>query len=304
MRRFLVAGLAGALMLLGSCSSGSTTPTTAVDTTVVEAVDFPVTVGGLTLESRPERIISLSPTATEMLFAIGAGAQVIATDEYSNFPAEADAVRTALSGFEPSVEAIAGYEPDLVVVSYDPGNLVEQLTSLDIPVFLAFATTTLEGTYAQILDFGRLTGNLGGAETVVADVRSRIESAIARVGGADGRSYFYELDPSYYSVTSNTFVGQVFAAFGLVNVADAVAEGNDYPQLSAEAILSADPDFIFLADVKCCAQTAASVAARDGWGSLAAVTGGRVIELDDDIASRWGPRVAELVETIAAALAG
>lgn len=303
MRRSLVAGLAGALMLLGACSSSSTTDT-AVGSTTVPAADFPVTVGDLTLEARPERIISLSPTATEMLFAVGAGSQVVATDEYSNFPAEADPVRTTLSGFEPNVEAIAGYEPDLVIVSYDPGNLVEQLRELDVPVFLAFATTTLEDTYAQILDFGRLTGHAAGAESVVADMRGRIEAAIASVGDADGRSYFYELDPTYYSVTSNTFVGQIFAAFGLVNVADAVADGNDYPQLSAEAILTADPDFVFLADVRCCAQSAETVAARDGWAGLTAVTSGRVIELDDDVASRWGPRVADLVEAIAAALAG
>lgn len=303
MRRILVAGLAGALMLLGACSS-SATPDTTVETTPAPAAEFPVTVGDLTLDARPERIISLSPTATEMLFAVGAGAQVVATDEYSTFPAAAESVRTTLSGFEPNVEAIAGYEPDLVIVSYDPGNLVEQLRELEVPVFLAFATTTLEDTYAQILDFGRLTGQSAGAEAVVADMRARIDAAIASVGGAGGRSYFYELDPTYYSVTSNTFVGQIFAAFGLANIADAVADGNDYPQLSAEAILAADPDFIFLADTRCCAQSAETVAARDGWARLTAVTNGGVVELDDDVASRWGPRVADLVELIAAALVG
>jgi len=303
MRRCLVAGFTGALMLLGACSSGSTTDTT-VDTTVAPAADFPVTVGDLTLEARPERIVSLSPTATEMLFAVGAGAQVVATDEYSDYPAEAESVRTTLSGFEPNVEAIAGYEPDLVIVSYDPGNLVEQLRQLDVPVFLAYATSSLEDTYEQIIDVGRLAGQVTGAEAVVADMRDRIEAAVASVTDVEGRTYFYELDPSYYSVTSNTFVGRIFAAFGLVNLADSVASGNDYPQLSAEVILTADPDYVFLADTKCCAQDAASVAARDGWSSLTAVAAGRVVELDDDVASRWGPRVAELVETIAAALAG
>ena len=133
-------------------------------------------------------------------------------------------------------------------------------------------------------------------------MRADIDAAIAGVTVEGSPTYYYELDNTYYSVTSNTFVGQIFSLFGLSNIADGVEEGNDYPHLSAEVIVSADPDFIFLADTKCCGQTAETVAARDGWGTMKAVTSGKVIELDDDVASRWGPRVVELVQSIASAL--
>ena len=135
------AGFAGlfvcAATLFAACSetSSSTDTTVAVETTVSE-VAYPVTAGGITLEAQPMRIVSLSPTHTEMLYAIGAGGQMVAVDEYSNFPAEAVALGTKLSGYEPNVESIAGYEPDLVVISYDPGNLVEQLSALDIAVYI------------------------------------------------------------------------------------------------------------------------------------------------------------------------
>ena len=296
--RFTRAALGALVAVLAACSSGSEpTPTTEA----VAAADFPVTVGDLTLESRPERIVSLSPTATEMLFAIGAGPQVVAVDEYSTFPQAAVDLGTALSGFEPNIEAISGFDPDLVVVSYDPGSLVEQLGSLGIPVFMAPAVADLDGVYGQLRELGALTGNAAGAEAVTADMVDRVAAAVDGVD-ASGQTYFYELDDTLYSLTSRTFVGGLMSLFGLENIADGVEEGNDYPQLSAEVVVTADPDWIFLADTKCCGQTAETVAARDGWGGLSAVTGGRVVELDDDVASRWGPRVVDLIETVAAAL--
>jgi len=290
----------GALVaVLAACSSAAAPST---DTAPAAAAEFPVTVGDLTLEARPERIVSLSPTATEMLWAIGAGAQVVAVDEYSTHPQEAADLGTALSGFEPNIEAISGYDPDLVIVSYDPGSLVEQLGSLGIPVFMAPAVADLDGVYAQIGEIGALTGNASGAASVVEDMQSRIDAAFGSTDVA-GQTYFYELDDTLYSLTSRTFVGSLMDRFGLVNIADGVEEGNDYPQLSAEVVVTADPDWIFLADTKCCGQTAETVAARDGWSGLSAVANGRIVELDDDVASRWGPRIVELIEAVAAALA-
>jgi iron complex transport system substrate-binding protein len=305
LRKVGIAGLFSFLFLgLAACGSSSTdtaTDDTSVDTTVAVA-DFPVTVGDLTLEVRPERIVSMSPTATEMLFAIGAAGQVIAVDNYSNFPAEA-ANLEKVDSFEPNVEAIAGLEPDLVIATYDPGNLVEQLNVLDIPVFFAGAVADLEGAYEQLEQIGALTGNLAAAQEFAASMRSDIDSIVASVDPAAAElSYYYELDPTLYSVTSNTFVGGVMSLFGLTNIADGVEEGNDYPQLSAEVIVEKNPDIIMLADTLCCEQTAATVAARDGWADLAAVQNGNVVELNDDIASRWGPRLVDLVRTVADAL--
>ena len=305
MNKLTKAGFAGLFLsltaVLASCGGSSSSTT---DTAAVTADVYPVTVGDLTLEAQPTRIISLSPSATEMLYAIGAGSQVVAVDEYSDFPAEAVALGTKLSGFEPNIEAISGYTPDLVIISYDPGSLVEQLGTLNIPVFIAGAAMSLENVYEQIEQLGVLTGRSQAAIEVSKTLQTSIEDAVASVKFTDPPlSYFFELDDTYYSVTSNTFIGQIFNLFGMRNIADNVESGNDYPQLSAEVIVSSDPDFIFLADTKCCAQNATTVAARDGWGGLKAVTANQIVELDDDIASRWGPRVLDLITAIRDAVA-
>ena len=302
MRKLSLVGVAGLFLFsLSACSSSSET----TDTTVaVETASYPVTVGDLTLESQPMRIVSLSPSATEMLYAIGAGAQVVAVDDYSNYPAEAAALGTNLSGFEPNVEAIAGFTPDLVVIAYDPSNLVEQLNALSIPVFIASAAVSIDNVYEQIEQLGVLTGHAAESLQLSSQLQADIQAAVAGITmPTEPLSYYHELDNTLYSVTSNTFIGQVYALFGLRNIADNVEAGNDYPQLSAEVIVSADPDLIFLADTKCCNETAETVAARDGWGGLKAVTNNRVIELDDDIPSRWGPRLIEFVNAIRDALA-
>ena len=295
-------GFAGLFLL--SISACGNSESTSENSDVVSVDVFPVTVGDLTLDAQPVRVVSLSPSATEMLYAIGAGSQVVAVDDYSNYPAEAAALGTALSGFEPNVEAIGGYSPDLVIIAYDPSNLVEQLNTLNIPVFVAGAAMSLENVYEQIEQLGVLTGNSQKAIEVSKTLQAGIEEAVASVQFSEPPlSYYYELDNTYYSVTSNTFIGQIFNLFGMRNIADNVESGNDYPQLSAEVIVSADPDFIFLADTKCCAQDATTVAARDGWGGLKAVTANQVVELDDDVASRWGPRVLDLITSIRDAVA-
>lgn len=303
-------GIAGLFLLapsLVACSDSSgesaeaeTTIAEAAETTVVG--EFPVTVGDLTLEAEPKRIISMSATATEMLFAIGAGDRVIAVDNFSNFPEETASLEK-LDAYEPNVEAISALDPDLVIISYDPGNLVEQLTTLSIPVFTAGAVADLAGAYEQIEQIGALTGQLAEAVQVSSTMQSEIDAIAAGITKVDPPlTYFYELDPTPYTVTSNTFIGGVMASLGLLNIADGAEEGNDYPQLSAEIIVERDPDIIFLADTKCCAQSAETVAARDGWGELKAVSTGSIVALDDDIASRWGPRLVNLVRTIADAI--
>ena len=302
LRKLSMVGFAGLFLL--SISACGNSESTSENSDVVSVDVFPVTVGDLTLDAQPVRVVSLSPSATEMLYAIGAGSQVVAVDDYSNYPAEAAALGTALSGFEPNVEAIGGYLPDLVIIAYDPSNLVEQLNTLNIPVFVAGAAMSLENVYEQIEQLGVLTGNSQKAIEVSKTLQAGIEEAVASVQFSEPPlSYYYELDNTYYSVTSNTFIGQIFNLFGMRNIADNVESGNDYPQLSAEVIVSADPDFIFLADTKCCAQDATTVAARDGWGGLKAVTANQVVELDDDVASRWGPRVLDLITAIRDAVA-
>jgi iron complex transport system substrate-binding protein len=308
MKTLRLVGLAGLFLLvstLAACGnngddSAVTEESTAVETTV--AAEFPVTVGDLTLDAEPQRIISMSATATEMLFAIGAGDRVIAVDNFSNFP-EATASLEKLDAYQPNIEAISALSPDLVIISYDPGNLVEQLTTLSLPVFNAGAVADLAGAYAQLEQLGALTGQLAEAVQASSDMQTAITEIVDGVTKLDPPlTYFYELDPTPYTVTSNTFIGGVMALMGLANIADGVEEGNDYPQLSAEVIVEKNPDIIFLADTKCCAQSAETVAARDGWGGLQAVATGSIVALDDDIASRWGPRLVDLVRAVAEAI--
>jgi len=268
--------------------------------------EFPVTVsaanGEVTVEQAPQRIVSLAPTATEVLFAIGAGAQVAAVDEFSTYPAGAPI--TDLSGFEPNVEAVAAYEPDLVVVSDDLNDVVSGLQTVGIPVVHLPSAIDLDDTYSQIEVLGAITGNLGDAAELVSSMQTEIEELAGSMSvPTEPLTYYHELDSSLFTVTSATFIGQIYQLAGLGNIADqAGGAETGYPQLSAEYIVQADPDLIFLADTKCCGESADTIAARPGWDQLTAVTAERVVELDDDIASRWGPRVVDLLETIVGAV--
>lgn len=294
-----------------STTQASTSTTVAATTTVAvtTTVDdgFPVTIdapnGQVTIEERPTRIVSISPTSTEVLFAIGAGDQVVAVDSLSNYPPEAPV--TDLSAFSPSVEAIAAYDPDLVVLSFDPdGGLLPALEAIGVPAILHSGPATVDGAYAQWEQLGVATGNVADAAGVVAETSSRIEQAYAAVPtAADGQSYYWELDPTLYSLTSATFVGDLLSGTRMVNIADdADTDGYGYPQLTSEYVIGANPDLVVLADTLCCGQTAATVAERPGWDTMTAVAAGQIIELNDDIASRWGPRIALLVEDVVAAI--
>jgi iron complex transport system substrate-binding protein len=296
--------LAPSLAACGSNGGSDDPPAGNVASPRSERSSFPVTVEGtsghVTIDERPERIVSLSPTATEDLFAIGAGEQVIAVDDQSNFPPEAPT--TELSGFEPNVEAIAGFEPDLVVFATDPGDLGSSLEGLGITALQLDAAPTLEVAYEQIEQLGLATGHADEARALVDDMRSEIEGLVNAADPAPGTSFYYELDDTLYSVTSETFIGQLFEMLGLENIADEVGTGSGgYPQLSAEYILASDPDLIFLADTKCCGQSLETVSRRPGWHELSAVTGGDVVPLNDDVASRWGPRIVDLLGRIAKA---
>jgi cobalamin transport system substrate-binding protein len=295
-----------ALALAACASDESSNGKDTAASTSPAATTFPVTIstesGDVTIDERPERIISLSPTSTEMLFEIGAADQVVAVDDQSNYPAEAPV--TDLSGFEPNVEAIASFEPDLVVYSTETGDLGASLQTLGITTLLLPAARTLDDVYEQIEQLGLATGHEADATDVADGTRAQIETITASVEPASKPLTFYhELDDTYYSVTSSTFIGQLYAMLGLANIADEADDaGGGYPQLSAEYIIQADPDLIFLADTKCCGQSIETVAGRPGWDRIAAVENRNVVPLDDDVASRWGPRVVEYLQLIADAV--
>ncbi len=286
-------------IVLSACgATSSTAPSTST------VAHFPVTItqangASVTITKQPHRIVSLSPTATEMLFAMNAGGQVVAVDDQSNYPANTPI--TKLSGFQPNIEAIAAYAPDLVVASDDTGGLVHGLGALNIPILIEPAAKNLDGSYREIEQLGAATGRVTEASSLQKTMRSELTAIVSSLPKPTRQlKVYHELDDTYYSATSATFIGQVYGLLGLKNIADgATAAAPDYPQLSAEYIVASSPDIIVLADTKCCHQDISTVAARPGWSSIAAVKSGQVVGADDDIASRWGPRVVEFLRALA-----
>jgi iron complex transport system substrate-binding protein len=297
-----------AVLTAAAAGCGSSPASSAGTSSAAAGGAFPVMVmtanGAVHISKRPASIISVSPTATEMLYAIGAGHQVSAVDQDSDYPPQAP--RTKLSYLSPSVEAILARKPDLVVISNETPGLAKRLAGFSVPVLDLPAPASLSGVYAEFDQLGRATGNLAGAEREVASLRSQISQIRAAVPRRSAPvTYYYELDQTYFSVTSDTFVGKLLGLLGMKSIADSAkgaAAAGGYPQLSAEYILRANPDFVILADTICCHQDSATVRSRPGWAGLAAVKSGHIIPLNDDIASRWGPRIVDLLRVVLAAL--
>ena len=269
---------------------------------------FPVTIttptGKVTIAKRPTRIVSLSPTATETLFAIGAGPQVVAVDDQSDYPKSAP--KTTLSGFTPNVEAIASYRPGprrhLVQPPW-PGRVAEPAADPgDLP-------RRAEGRRGRVpadppaRPRHRARGRAPPASS--ASMKTRIGTIVRAARGKAGRlSVYHELTPDFYSASSQIVRRKVYAALGLENIADeADSSGTGFPQLSAEYIVASSPDVIVLADSVCCGQKPSTVAARPGWERINAVRTGSIVRVHDSIASRWGPRLVSFFRAMSAALA-
>jgi iron complex transport system substrate-binding protein len=287
-----------------TADTGATAETTAGDTPDGAAA-YPVTVaddgGEVVIEAQPVRIVSLSPSLTEILFAIGAGDQVVAVDDFSNHPPEAPI--TDLSGYEPNVEAIAGYDPDLVVLNSE-GDVPASLEAIGITTISLDTAVDLDDAYEDFAVLGQATGHADEAAAVVEQMQADIDAILAEVPEREAPlRYYHELDSAFYSVTSDTFIGQLYSLAGLESIADGTDDPSGFPQLSEELIVDADPQVIFLSCTVYCGETAESVSARPGWDAISAVANGNVVELNDDVASRWGPRVVELLQIIVDATA-
>lgn len=295
--------LATALALLAGGCGDSTDDSPASSGERAAGAAFPVTVEdatrAVTVQRRPERIVSLSPSATETLFAVGAGSQVVAVDDESDWPRGVPS--TNLSAYQPNVEAIVDHRPDLVVVpSIVPRDVISGLRRLGLTVLAEPAPDDLDDAYHQIRELGLVTGHSAEGERLAGRTRARVERLIAAAPEGPSLEVFHELDPDLFSASSDSFIGRIYARLGLRNVADPAARraSNPYPQLSSEAVVSADPDLIVLADSQCCGQTPATVRRRVGWDAVAAVRGGAVVTIDEAIASRWGPRIPIFVERV------
>ena len=276
--------------------------TTLISTSSASKYPLQVKSGGYItkLSAKPVRIISLSPSATEILFALNADDQVLAVDDNSNFPARVP--KSDLSSFTPNVEAIAALDPDLVVLQINATNaktVRDALTKIEIPVFVEPAAKNVNDTYKEIRLIGKIIDKEKAAKKLIAEMKSRIKKALVTNKSKAKLKFFHELDNTLYTATSKTFIGSVYKDFGLINVADAAsgADSSGYPQLSAEYLIKSNPDLIFLADAQY-GESIDSLKARPGWSAISAVKNNRVIALPADIPSRWGPRIVDFYELV------
>jgi iron complex transport system substrate-binding protein len=253
------------------------------------------------LDESPVRIVSLSATHTEILYAIEAAELIVATDLTSNYPAAA-LTTPKVDAFNFNVEEIAAVEPDLIVTGFNFQGEVEALEAIGIPVLLLTPAANLEEAYAQIEILGSVTGREQEAEGLISSMRDRIDALTEPTPGKS-LTVYHEVDNTLFSANSATFLGDIYRRLGMSNIADAVPDefGSGYVQLSEEYLFSEDPDLIFLGDAGF-GESIESVGVRPGWDSLTAVKNGAVFELDGDVAGRWGPRTVDLVEEIVAAI--
>lgn len=292
--------------LESATTTGAETTTTPIETTTTTGGGFPVTVtvanGDVLIDEKPLAIVSLSPSATENLFAVGAGDQVVAVDDQSNYPAGAPV--TDLSGFTPNLESILEHDPDLVVIAYDPGDLIAGLEAVGVPVLLLPSATSIADAYTEIEVLGAATGHVAESAQVVLEMQTGLDALVDEVGAAvSGTTIYHEVDATLYSVSSSSYVGELYSLLGLVNIADeADPDGFGYPQLSAEYIVAADPQVILLADAGF-GESIDTLRARPGWADLTAIQTGSVIAVDPDLASRWTPRSVGFLRDVAEAIA-
>jgi iron complex transport system substrate-binding protein len=267
---------------------------------LAEIFTYPMTLdldsGSVTIEKRPERIVSLSASHTEMLYAVGAGDQVVGTDLTSNYPADAQST-AKIDSFQFSIEEVAALEPDLVLLAFDFQGEAEALSALGIPFLVMGPPDSLFSAFSQLAVVGAITDHRTETEQLLSDLYLQLERIQRAAHRIRGRTFYHEVDETLYSATSSSFIGDLYRNLGLVNIADAAGLDTPFPQLSAEFIVDQNPEFIFLADANF-GVTVESVAARPGWDSMAAVTEGNVVALDGDLAGRWGPRTVDLMGSI------
>lgn len=301
--RRLMAGLVAlGLLAVGSACGGENVPPAAkIEAPSSAAPAFPLVVrdsGGaaVRLERAPERIISLSPGATEVLYAIGAGDRVVATDAFSNYPSAAEAT-PKIAYSNPNPEATLAFRPDLVIMVTRQQQQVEQFRGLGMTVYFAREPENLDGVYTQITTFGQITGQAVEAERVISEMRREIDAVITSMAGVQqGPRVFYELDPTLFTVAPNTFIGAMLTMLKARNVAEGATV--PFPQLTAEAVLAANPEVVFLAHPA----APETVGQRPGWSGVAAVVNRRVYSIDPDTTSRPGPRLAQAIGALAQAL--
>ena len=266
------------------------------------SVSFPMSVEGsdgrsLTLTQAPRRIICLSPGHTEILFAIGAGPQVVATDRFSNYPEAAKAL-PKVEYTKPSIEALAGFRPDLIITSARQKDSIPAIQAAGLPVVLLEEPVSVQGVLERVRLFGRVTGRSAEAEQLASGMEARVRAVTERVAGVErGPRVYHELSPQLHTATPSSFVGDLYTLLKARNIAE--GGPGPFPQLSQEVIVQRDPEVIVLAQAQ--GTSVDQVRSRPGWSAVTAVRTGRIYQLTQeqvDWVSRPGPRVVDGLELL------
>jgi iron complex transport system substrate-binding protein len=275
---------------------------------VATTAAYPLTVQrsdgkALTLTKPPARVVSLSPGATEIIYAIGAESSLVAVDKQADYPDAAKNFATKVDAFEPNVETIAGLTPDLVIVATDTNGIVGKLDGLKIPVLFEDIDTsvkTVDDVFGQIRIIGQVTGRTDAAVDLINGLAGRVQvikDALNGTNQSTNPSVYHELDSTYYTASSSGFIGDLYRILRVRNIAGD-GRGAPYPQLTAETIIAANPQVIVLADEEF-GVSIDSVKARPGWDAIDAVKNDKIFAVDPDIISRPGPRVVDALEQLA-----
>jgi len=267
--------------------------------TTPNASAFPVsekdgTGATITFDAAPSKIVSLSAAHVEVLYAIGAGGQLLAGDKFSDCPKAAAALQH-VDSFTPSVEAITALQPDLVVLAFPNPDLQQALSNVGVKSILLSIPESVEGTLDQIRLVGRVTGHADEAEAYAKGMEQRIDEIKGSVAGNEKLSVYHEVDNTFFTAGPGSFVDDLYKILGARNIAENADSA--FPQLTQEAIIQAAPDVIILADEDA-GENAQTVSARPGWDAIPAVKNKRVYTVDPDIVSRPGPRLITALETL------
>jgi iron complex transport system substrate-binding protein len=303
------------IALLTACAPQATPTSAPVATEIVvteaPATEAPTEVSSMTytdglgreiiLDETPQRIVSLAPSNTEILFAVGAGSQVVGRDEFSDYPVEAASIEVIGGSFgEYNVEAIVALEPDLVLAAeINPPELVQQLEELGLTVYYLSNPTTLEGMYTNLEIVAALSGH--DATELVDSLKARVAAVDEKIMPLSSRiSVFYEIDASDptkpWTYGPGTFGDLLISRAGGFNIGNVAAD--QYPQLSLEQIVTSNPSVIILGDALW-GVTPESVVERPGWESIEAVKSNNIFPIDDNLISRPGPRLVDGLEQLA-----
>jgi iron complex transport system substrate-binding protein len=248
------------------------------------------------------RVVSLAPSNTEILYAIGAGDQVVGRDKLSDFPEEAKSVTDIGSTFDAlNTELIVSLKPDLVLAAeINTPEQVKQLEDLGLTVYYLKNPLTLEEMYGNLEIVAQMTGRQQEVPALIESLKARVAAVDEKIAPISSRpNVFYELDGTDpakpYTAGKGTFITQLIERAGGHNIA---ADLDDYPQMSLEQVVAADPAFILLGDARY-GVSPESIAQRPGWENLSAVKNGKVLPFNDDLVSRPGPRLVDALEELA-----